>query len=219
MTTPLTLFPGQAVILPPRLLGTAAYYATMLAYEHPVVDTALRFNKRAKSVHRYDIADVRGSMALTVPIVHASGSARWRDVAVSRHGDWWRLHRTAWESAYGRTPFFEFLIDRFDSVLADPGDDLPVTELIARADSAVLGCLHLDCGLIHGDAPADAVDLRAADFSCPAMPPHFQVRQASLGFIANLSILDLLFNLGSDAAIYLKHLIPLIFNQQHGANS
>ena len=219
MTTPLPLFAGQAVILPPRLLGTAAYYATMLAYEHPVVDTALRFNKRAKSVHRYDIADVRGCMALTVPIVHASGSARWRDVMVSRHGDWWRLHRTAWESAYGRTPYFEFLIDRFDGILADPGDDLSVTELIARADRVVLDCLRLDCGRVHGEAPADALDLRGADFVCPTMPPHFQVRQSSLGFIADLSILDLLFNLGGDAAIYLKHLITLIFNQQYGANT
>ena len=45
------------------------------------------------------------------------------------------------------------------------------------------------------------------------LPPYRQVRQDSLGFIAGLSILDLIFNLGPEAQIYLNNAARQAYTQ------
>lgn len=218
MSTPLLLFPEKDVIMPPRYMATAAYYAVMAAYGSVTVDASARYDKRAKQVHRCEIADTRGRLALTVPVSvpHGlDGQMLWHMVRVSRHGEWWRLHRTALESAYGRTPYFEFLIDKFDTVLADPG--LPETapdviDLDRRADAVIRGILGLDND-VRWTAPADspADDMRRSSFAVTDQPVYRQLRADRLGFIDNLSILDVIFNLGPEAAFYLRDLQKRIF--------
>lgn len=171
-----------------------------------VVDTAVRYDKRCKAVHRYDIIDVRGPLTLTVPLgkPHGAANPTWADCPVSTHDEWWRRHRTALESAYGRTPYFEFLIDKFDGVFRSPQawDTWPsAIDLIREANRAV-------CRILYIDTP---VEYRAADprpasrlEQWPEVPAYWQVRQHIHGFHPGLSILDLIFNLGPEAAILLK---------------
>lgn len=199
-------------VLPPRLFPSSAYYRAMLGADRIVVDSAVRYDKRCKAVHRYDIIDVRGPLQLTVPLAKphgCEGKATWRDAAVSTHDEWWRRHRVALESAYGRTPYFEFLIDRFSTVFRSPEqwDVWPsAIDLIREANRAVLPLLAIDAPVVY-DLPADAAscnDLRTADFDCPDQPVYWQVRDQFHGFHGGLSILDLLFNLGPESAIYLR---------------
>ena len=129
---------------------------------------------------------------------------------MSRHGQWWRLHRTALESAYGRTPFFEFIIDKFDTVLCDPAEPQAadnVVELAQRADEIVRSILLIDSKVEWRpltEADYVATDLRRTDFALDDTMPYWQVRQSKHGFLPNLSILDLIFNLGPEAALYIR---------------
>ena len=98
---------SDTVLLPPRLFGPVGWYAAMASGRRAVIDTAIRYDKRQKAVHRYDIADVRGPMQLTVPLGKphgCQGTPTWADAAVSTHDEWWLRHRVTLESAYGRTP-------------------------------------------------------------------------------------------------------------------
>lgn len=207
-------------VMPVRLFAPIGYYMALAQQQRVVVDTAMPFDKRAKAVHRYDIVDTQGRCQLTVPINRPhSGSPTdrplWTDAAVSRHGQWWRLHRTALESAYGRTPFFEYLIDRFDTVLCDPADPAAapnVVELARRADALIRPLLLLDTPVEWRPLTTQesaVTDLRRADFTLAAPQPYWQVRQSKLGFQPNLSILDALFNLGPEAALLLPHRLHL----------
>lgn len=207
-------------VMPVRLFAPIGYYMALAQQQRVVVDTAMPFDKRAKAVHRYDIVDTQGRCQLTVPINRPhSGSPTdrplWTDAAVSRHGQWWRLHRTALESAYGRTPFFEYLIDRFDTVLCDPADPAAapnVVELARRADALIRPLLLLDTPVEWRPLTTQesaVTDLRRADFTITAPQPYWQVRQSKLGFQPNLSILDALFNLGPEAALLLPHRLHL----------
>lgn len=203
---PLQTMPqGSVAVLPPQLFGSVAYYSLAAKYEATFVDDDMRFDKRAKAVHRYAVADTRGRLDLTVPVSKESGACPWSAVAVSSHGRWWDVHRVALESAYGRTPFFEFYIDRFLPLFEPrPLEGFEsVTSLCRRADALVRRILTLPDPL--DSMPEVYDDYRRTDFaSMPAPQPYRQVREQTFGFIDRLSVLDLIFSLGPEAPLYLR---------------
>lgn len=216
MPSPLVVYPDTTLLLPPRFMGSVGYYAMMARYGRVVIDTDVRYDKRQKAVHRCDIVDVRGDVQLTVPLAKPSlekgERPTWRHCRISTHDEWWRQMKVTLESAYGRTPYFEFLIDKFDCLFRSPEDwdewpDAIVYDQVA--DGIVRGILAMDN--IVDWAPAsvaenagNVVDMRRNDFIINNQPEYWQVRRERLGFRDNLSILDLVFNLGPEAAFYLK---------------
>ena len=172
--------------MPMRYFGNIGYYARMAAYGHAVICADALFDKREKRVHRCDIAKP-----------HGIARARWSDVRLSGHGVWWHVHRVTLESAYGRTPFFEFYIDRFLPFLSPSVMESYPT--IAALDLAI------DTEIRIG---GDGLDYEKPDMLPPAaISPYYQVRADRQGFIPNLSVLDLIFNLGPESPLYLRDLI------------
>lgn len=201
--------PGCKAVFYPCLFGTVNYYASLACCGEAVIDTYARYDKRRKQTHRYAIADTRGVLQLTVPVAKpASMGATWRDIAISDHAHWWNVHRTSLESAYGRTPFFEFYIDRFLPLLQPQGaQGMPadVGSLIEKADKLVRDILGIETKVRYCLADTDIVECT------PSVVQHteeyYQVRAAVLGFIPDLSILDLIFNMGTEAPLVLKRII------------
>ncbi len=193
-------------MLAPQYFATAAYYNALSAFPQVVIDTGLRYDKRFKSIHRCRIASTHGELTLTVPVSRPPGAKLWSQVRVSSHGQWWAQLLTALESAYGRTPYFEFYVDRLLPILA--WRDESVTDLCAAADAACREMLGLETRVLPPPAladidPATVVDMRrGADFSAFEPRPYYQLRAQSLGFIPGLSVLDIIFNLGPEAPLY-----------------
>jgi hypothetical protein len=173
-------------------------------------DTA--FDKRDKATHRFTIADTRGRLDLTVPIARpASSRCRWSEIGVSTHGAWWDVHRVALESAYGRTPYFEFYIDRFLPMLTvGVTDRYPrLCDLASAWDEQIADIL----GLTRDDArEATEHDSRLKEAADLQILPYRQVRASRLGFLPGLSVLDLIFNLGPESQIYLNDLANTLYN-------
>lgn len=195
------------LMLPPVLCGSVEHYIAVRRATVPTaIDWGRRFDKRFKDTHRFTIADTRGTLDLTVPIAkpESSRDATWGDIRLSTHGNWWDVHRIALESSYGRTPYFDFYIDDLLPLLT-PGveDRYPLLRDLSDAwDSWIRRTLLLPAPLSQSDG-----SLSSADFTPPSTPltPYWQVRQDKLGFIPNLSIVDLIFNLGPEAVIYLDN--------------
>lgn len=194
-------------MLPPQLFANVAYYAFMAQYPRAVIDWDLRYDKRFKSVHRYAIADASGELRLTVPVsrpegAFLAGNLTWAQVAVSDHGRWWEVHGQALESAYGRTPYFEFYIDRFAPLFTP--EPRSICTMAADADRIIRAILGLETEIVEA-APADAADCRRTDFSVLDAPePYWQLRADRYGFMPRLSVLDLIFNQGPEAPLYLQ---------------
>lgn len=204
------LYPKSNVLLPPRLCASVDYYAYAWQYGSYAQDWCVRFDKREKDTHRFNIADTRGPLQLTVPIAKPSSSrCRWCDIEISTHGAWWDVHRVALESAYGGTPYFEFYIDCFLPMLTvGVQQRFPLLCQLAEAwDKEICKVLGLHRVATDGfdfvRSEVDAID-NLADF------PYYQVRQHQLGFITHLSILDLIFNLGPDTPLYLNKISKLL---------
>ncbi|MCM1309817.1 MAG: WbqC family protein [Bacteroides sp.] len=186
----------EQLILPCRLAPPIPYYRAMALHPGPVaVNLAERFDKRCKAAHRFTIADTRGPLDLTVPIEKPYG-ATWADTRISLHGNWWELMTRALESAYGRTPYFEFYADDFLPLLSNPDHFTTVAVLVADFDRAIRRALFLPTQVTYIHSPLSTVHCPLPTAHCPT---YWQVRAQTLGFIPGLSILDLIFNLGPES--------------------
>lgn len=185
--------------LPTRFAAGAAYYRMMARHDGPVVICGgERFDKRCKSAHRTAVADTRGRLELTVPVEKPYGRT-WAETRVSLHGRWWEVATAALESAYGRTPFFEFYADDFLPLLSSPERFTTVAALNEAFDRSIRKALGLRAQVSYSTDPA----VRPAAVEPFECEPYWQVRGAELGFIPDLSILDMIFNLGPEALLHL----------------
>lgn len=194
-------YQSSTLILPPALCGPVEQYVKVWSVRHSRFDPEAPFDKRLKSTHRFTIADTRGRLDLTVPIAKpATSRCRWSDILISTHGAWWDIHRVALESAYGRTPYFEFYIDSFLPMLTVGVEQrFPrLTDLQQAWDDAIRDHLGIE--------PADEKVLATTgpQITLGELDSYRQIRADRLGFIPGLSILDLLFNLGPEAQLYLN---------------
>lgn len=214
MPSPLIIYPDTVAIMPPAYMGSIDYYATLAAHGHALIDLKWRYNKRQKSTHRCDIVDTHGLMQLTVPVEKPFRGTppSWNDVKVSTHGSWWNVHRVALESAYGRSPFFEFYIDRFLPFLqADMYKDCLLTELDCALDNIIREILGIETIVNYSSEGTESLavaDYRLGQWN--TLPtPYYQVRQARHGFVPHLSILDLIFNMGPESPLILQKMMKL----------
>ena len=179
--------------------------------------------------NRCVIAAPNGPQALTIPVSHDTDKPLTRDIRISDHGEWRRLHWNALQTAYGESPFFEYYADdlhpffeqRWEFLydfnmeitltlcqLLDIHPHITSTEQYTPA-AGISGDDETDGGCTHPSASLTA-DFREVirpkhplpdpDF-CPR--PYYQVYAARHGFLPNLSILDLLFNEGNESIFWL----------------
>jgi len=160
--------------------------------------------------NRCRIATASGVQSLTVPIVKSSSPKQlMKDVRISDHGEWRHQHWNALESAYMNSPFFmyyqddfrpfyekkyEFLIDFNTELtllimnLAGMNKNIRLTESYGKKDQNIL-----DLRQMVNPGTDEPHDCR----------PYWQVFKEKYGFLANLSAVDLLFNMGSEFPLYL----------------
>ena len=221
MSSPLIKYNDTTLVLPPALCGSIGYYALLASHKNVVIDRYCRYDKRRKLMHRYDIADVNGRLTLTVPIIKPRIGATWNDAGVSAHGGWWNIHKVALWSAYGRTPFFEYYIDELMPYL-QPRDGVQpesLMDLNTGIDAIIRRIVGIESNvryeltaeekelITNGDK--SIIDHRNSNFELEQPLEYYQVRSTQQGFIPNLTMLDLIFNMGPETPLVLKKIINL----------
>lgn len=204
-------------------LFSTAYFAPIQYFAHlrrssdPVVECHEHFIKQTYR-NRCIIATANGPMSLTLPIDKTnSEKTNIRDVRLSDHGNWQHLHWNSIESAYNSSPFFEYYADdlrpffeKIPDFLFDYNESirLKICELIDLSCKVRYTTAYLKESLL----PKDCIDFRERihpkkelakvdpDFT---PKPYYQVFDRKFGFQPNLSILDLLFNMGPESILYL----------------
>lgn len=165
--------------------------------------------------NRCIIATTQGPQALTVPVESPQGlridKTEMKDVRISDHGSWRHLHWQALQSAYGESPFFEFYADDLHPFFEKHWDYLFDFNLAITQKMCELLDIEPHIELTEEYMQPDGmVDYRDAIRPKHPLPdasftprPYYQVYQQKFGFLPNLSILDLLFNEGNEAVLYL----------------
>ena len=184
-------------------------YAAALLSGHLLVDLDERRLPLRHSHHRYRIDGPNGIQTLTVPLVGSTNNMMTplRDVLISEHGDWRRLHWGALFSAYGRSPYFDYVADDLSRVIN--GSQRYLHDFNAQMHEVIVDFMDLplktrylqDAG--EGDMQ-DVTDLRGriAMKKPDTLPisnvPYFQMWTSASGFFPDLSILDLMMNTGRE---------------------
>ena len=212
----------RTVWLSSAYLGPVEYYAHIYAATDVVLDEAEHYVKQTYRNRCY-IATPTGPQALTLPVERdGAGRTPVRELRLSDHGNWRHLHWTALVSAYEKSPYFEYYADDFRplyerkfSFLADFNETLRrlVLSLLDLERPTVRAARYeADPAFTH----SEVLDLRRA--IAPKSPPeadpaftpvpYYQVFASRTGFLPNLSIADLLFNLGPESRLVLRRCLP-----------
>ena len=198
-------------------LPPVQWFSKLLRYDKVYVEQYENYQKQTYR-NRCVIAGPNGAISLTVPIEKPDTlKCLTKDIRISDHGNWRHLHWNALESAYNQTPYFEYLKDdlrpfyeKSFRYLMDFNEEL----------------IAVICALIdiepHIERTSDYVAKREdADFRDSIHPkknwqedkeftpvPYYQVFQQKYGFLPNLSIVDLLFNMGPESVLVLSTAAP-----------
>lgn len=193
-------------LLATTYFGPVQWYQKLYRADIAVIDGDETYVKQSYRNRCY-IAAANGVQALTVPVEKAR---LMRDVRISDHGDWRRVHWNAIVSAYGESPFFEYYQDdlrpfyeRRWEFLYDFNEAIreTVCELIDIRPNLLSFISHLSPSFIdfrtaiNPKHPAPDADFQPK--------PYYQVHTMRYSFQANLSVLDLLLNMGPESIFYL----------------
>ena len=207
----------------PALLSSAYFapiqwYQKLNRYDVCLIEQHDHFVKQTYR-NRYVIATANGVQTLSIPVEKFDDvKCEMKDVRISDHDNWRHQHWNALLSAYGESPFFEYYQDDirpfyekkwkflFDfnieithtlcELLDIQSDIRPTEEFLPMDKTGETALPYADFReVIRPKRP-----LADADF---VPKPYYQVYEQKIGFQPNLSILDLLFNMGNESIFYL----------------
>lgn len=210
---------STSCLLSSTYFGPVQWYQKLFRYDKVLLEQHDNFTKQTYR-NRCVIATTNGLQALSIPIERYDGlKCKMKDVRISNHGNWRHVHWNALQSAYGESPFFEFLADDLCSFFERRWDylfdfNLAITNKMCELLDIEPKILPTtDYGIVSGERnemSGNIPDFR--DVIRPKSPlpdadfrpqRYYQVYEQKHGFQPNLSILDLLFNLGNEAVLYL----------------
>lgn len=219
-------------LLQTTYFGPVQWYQKLKRYDHCVIEQYDSYQKQTYR-NRCVIATANGLQALTVPVEVGGKKEEVREVRISDHNQWRRVHWNALQSAYSESPFFEyyaddirpffeqkyeFLIDFNEAIRQKMCELLDIETSVSYSSGFMVhGSGFMVHGLgfrVHGSGfrnhGSGFKDFREVIHAKhPQDDPEFQPRsywqvfQHRYGFQPNLSILDLLFCMGPEAVFYL----------------
>jgi len=201
------------ICLSSAYLAPVEYYSA-IANAKTVFVEQFDFYQKQTYRNRCHIAAANGVMALSIPVEKSSGEKiLMRDVRISEHNDWQINHWRSIESAYNSTPFFEYYKDdllpfftRNWTFLWDFNQEIQ-TKILELLDLQPVICFTE----VYKNKLDDAfLDLRETihpkkESQLSSLKPYYQVFEQRYGFQPNLSIIDLLFNMGNESQLIIHN--------------
>ncbi len=197
-------------LLSTTYFGPVQWYQKLYRHDHVLLDVHEHFLKQTYR-NRCLIATTQGVQALTVPVERTDDQVIGK-VRLSEHGNWRHQHWQAISSAYGDSPFFQYYEDDLRPFFFSHEWELLVdyNEAIRRAMCSLLDIQPRVDFTTEYLCAGPFCDYRSVISPKHPLPDdsftprrYWQVFEQKHGFLPNMSILDLLCNMGPESVFYL----------------
>ncbi len=201
------------LILPTAYYPPVQYFAEILKPGKVLIEQHETYPRQTYRNRCY-IYSANGVLPLSIPVERGSfHKVKLKDIRIDYSRKWQREHMHAIRSAYNSSAFFEFyadevlaplltqhkyLIDLNMQILNILFEALETDITVAKTDTFIKDYGDKCLDLRYRPVTADSLGVRAEEY--------FQVFSPDHGFKPDLSIIDLLFNMGPESWSYLRKL-------------
>lgn len=200
------------ILLHPAYFGPIAQFVVMAQASEVIFENEDNYQKQTYRNRMY-IYGANGKLLLNIPVKHTGNKTqhqKYRDVRIENEFRWQDQHWKSLQAAYRTSPFFEFYEDDFAPLYNKSYEFL--LDFNYDCLEVALDSLQLDLNIHktgkyekHPEGVTDARHLINAKGETPFVTDLYtQVFQNKYGNIANLGIVDLIFNEGPNSLNYLK---------------
>ncbi len=202
----------KTIVLFTSYFGPVQYFIRFIDNKEIILDFHDNYQKQTYR-NRCRILGANGIQNLVVPVKKmATLKTKTRDIRIDYDTDWQKNHLRSIQSAYRSSPFFDYYFDDYEEFfykkyqfLVDLNTDILQVNLKhcniraepIKSESFIPISLNDGRSCIHPKIEPD----RDPYFQSISYPQVFTERY---GFLPNLSILDLIFNLGPESQDYLR---------------
>jgi hypothetical protein len=192
-------------LLPTAYLAPLSYYALIIKSPNSIIEQYEHFKKQTIR-SRCSIYSSNGSLVLSVPKVRKSSSKTLiKDIQICYTEPWQKIHWNAIQSSYNSSPFFEYYMDEIFVIYNTKEKYL--IDLNIKTHQLILKFLQIDSKINlsnNYNRQTELEDFRDKKFQSTNNLEYDQVFSIKKGFTPNLSIIDLVFNLGPESNNYLE---------------
>ncbi|CAG4991852.1 hypothetical protein DYBT9275_00842 [Dyadobacter sp. CECT 9275] len=194
-----------------QYLPCLEYFACLLNFDRIWIDTEERYIKQTYR-NRCNVLTTNKIDTLTVPVIKYQQGALTKDIKIDYGQDWVRRHWGCLQSAYGRSPFFEYYSTEFEAVyarkpayLVDLNYDLLTICLrlvgVKKEIRYKMSGAEISPIAIKNEISAINNKKTGAGYKYYVPKPYYQT--FGNDFVENLSIVDLIFNTGPESRLIL----------------
>lgn len=206
------------IYLSSAYLAPVEYYTKFLTEKTVFIEKHENYLKQSYR-NRCTILSANGAIPLSIPVKHTSGEKTLiKDIRIADHGNWQHMHWNAIVSAYSSTPYFEYYQDDFApfyhkkySFLLDYNEELRIliNKLLGIEKQNILYTELYKTDLEKYDLDFREIihpkkDYRLLDLEFFPQK-YYQVFNQKFSFVENMSIIDLLFNMGNESILVLMN--------------
>lgn len=205
---------GASLVYPALYNGPLNYFARLVREPRIILEQFDHYSKQTFR-NRCSIMGPNGVMDLSIPVKKLPGKKnQLREIRIDYDTPWNKVHWRSMVASYASSPFFQYLMDDLVHFYENRFEFL--IDLNHQLLEAILHLMDVDAKVSRSAAfteitgPTDPRYFIHPKLNQAVVDPDFrpvvyhQVFSDRLGFQANLSIVDLLFNEGPGALPILK---------------
>jgi len=197
------------ILVSTAYLPPVEYFSRISVADEIILEREENYLKQSYRNRCY-ILSAHGPQILSVPVYLGSlHKTHVKDIRIDYSKRWQQVHLRAMIASYNSSPYFEFYFENIEKIISANHDFL--LDLNMELTESILEILKIKKKITYTSffQPVGEMegDLRykispKTESSC-VLKKYLQVFNSSEEFVSNLSIIDLIFNMGPEASNYL----------------